>query len=107
MDREPDFAAARAAFASLAPEAPSRGFDERLRRRLSPAPARRWTWTDFFALTPSLAAAAVVGFALFRLGRVPRAPIPPRVEAPSPGYDVGRWGYEPPESPCSTDRDCS
>jgi hypothetical protein len=58
-------------------------------------------------MTPALAAAAVAGFALFRLGRMPRAANVPAIEAPAPGLDDGRWSYDPVESPCSTSRDCS
>jgi len=108
MDSEPEFAAARAAFAGLAPESPSADFDARLSRRLAPTPARRWTLADFFALTPAFAAAAAVGFALFRLGHLPppRSDYAPGVESSAPGLDAGRWGYDPNESPCSTTHYC-
>jgi hypothetical protein len=106
MDRKPDFAAVRAAFASLPPESPSADFDARLRRRLAPRRARAWTWSDLFALTPALAAAAVAGFALFRLGRMPRAVEAPAIEVSVPGLDDVPWGYDPVESPCSTSRNC-
>jgi hypothetical protein len=108
MDDESEFAAARAAFAELTPESPSADFDARLRRRLAPAPARRWSLSDFFALTPAFAAAAAAGFALFRLGHMPppRAGDVPAIEASAPGFDAGRWGYDPSASPCSTALDC-
>lgn len=106
MDSESKFAAARAAFAELAPEAPSADFDARLRRRLAPLLARRWTLADFFALTPAFAAAAVAGFALFRLGRAPRPVDVPAIGVSVPGLDDVHLGYEPIESPCSTARNC-
>jgi hypothetical protein len=106
MDPESEFAAARAAFAELTPEPPSADFDSRLRRKLAPPPARRWALADFFALTPALAAAAVAGFALFRLGRTPPAADVRAIRGSTPGYDSGRWGYDPGESPCSTSRNC-
>ena len=106
MDRDSDFAAARAAFAELTPESPSADFDARLRRRLAPARSRRWRWNDYFAMTPALAVAAAAGFALFRLGHAPRSVETPVIEAAPPGFDAGRWGNDPSESPCSTPLNC-
>ena len=104
--RQSALAAARTAFARLPPESAPADFDARLRRRLAPPRTRRWTWTDLFALTPALAAAAVVGFALFRLGWAPRPADAPNIEDSEPGLDAGRWGYDSSESPCSTPLNC-
>jgi hypothetical protein len=106
MDSESKFAAARAAFAELAPESPSADFDARLREKLAAPRACEWTWRDFFALTPAFAVAAAAGFALFQLGRAPRPVDYPKIEFSTPGlYDGRADGHG--ESPCSTALDCS
>lgn len=100
------FAAARAAFAGLAPEAPSPGFEARLSGRLGPPARKAWSLADLLALTPAFAAAGLVGFALLRLENRPPSADGPRAGASQPGYDAGRRLMGPDASPCSTALDC-